>query len=182
MGRIALGTEKGRHIVMTGAMGVGKTTVGRLLAAEVGLPFLDSDDFLEAKKGEFGSEIAAREGVTRLHKLELEVFLAMCQTPGTAVIAPAASVVDHEPGRRALEANFTVWLTASPEVLAERQGEETHRRPISAEAHAALQAARAPRLSKVSAVTLDTGTSSPAEVVEILGALLPESLLPSESN
>jgi shikimate kinase len=96
----------------------------------------------------------------------------MCQAPGSAVIAPAARVVDHEPGRRALEANFTVWLTASREVLAERQGEETHRRPISAVAHGALQAARAPFLSKVSAVTFDTGTCSPAEVVEKLVALL----------
>lgn len=181
MGRTALGTEKGRHIVVTGAMGVGKTTVGRLLAAEVGLPFLDSDDYLEVEKGESGSVIAAREGVTRLHDLELEVFLAMCQTSGTAVIAPAASVVDHEPGRRALEANFTVWLTASREVLAERQSEGRHRRPISAKAHAALQAARAPLLSKVSAVVLETETTSPAEVVEKLVALLPESLLPSKN-
>lgn len=167
--------------MVTGAMGVGKTTVGRLLAAEIGMPFLDSDECLEAQRGEAGSVIAAREGVARLHELELEVFLAMCQTPGTAVIAPAASVVDHEPGRRALEENFTVWLTAPGEVLAERQGRGTHRRPISPEAHAALQAARAPSLSAVSAVTIDTGATSPGEVVDKLVELLPGSLLASEN-
>lgn len=168
--------------MVTGAMGVGKTTVGRLLAAEVGVPFLDSDDHLEANTGELGSAIAAREGVTRLHELELEAFLAMCHTPGTAVIAPAASVVDHELGRRALEENFTVWLTAPDEVLARRQSEGTHRRPVSAEENAALRAARAPFLTKVSVATLDTGTSSPGEVVDKLVALLPESLLASESD
>lgn len=180
MGRTALGTKKGGHIVVTGAMGVGKTTVGRMLAAEVGLAFLDSDEYLEASRGEPGSAIAAREGVARLHGLELEAFLEMCQTPGTAVIAPAASVVDHGPGRRALEENYTVWLTAPEDVLAERQGQGAHRRPISLEAHAALQAARAPHLDEVSAVTVDTGTSTPAEVVEKLVEVLPDSLLPGE--
>ncbi|HEX6300528.1 MAG TPA: shikimate kinase [Acidimicrobiia bacterium] len=162
-------------------MGVGKTTVGRMLAVEIGLPFLDSDEYLEADRGEPGSAIAARGGVASLHELELEAFLAMCQTPGTAVIAPAASVVDHEPGRRALEENYTVWLTAPEEVLAERQGKGTHRRPISPEAHAALQAARAPFLSEVSAVTIDTGTSSAMEVVEKLVEILPESLFADEN-
>lgn len=182
MGHTALGAEKGRHIVVTGAMGVGKTTVGRMLAAEVGVPFLDSDDHLEAETGEPGSVIAAREGVARLHELELEAFLAMCQNPGPAVIAPAASVVDDELGRRALEENFTVWLTAPDEVLARRQREGTHRRPVSAEENAALRAARSPFLTKVSVATLDTGTSSPGEVVDKLVALLPESLLASESD
>lgn len=182
MGRTALGNELGRHIVVTGAMGVGKTTVGRMLAAEMGLRFLDSDDHLEAEAGEPGSAIAARDGVPRLHELELEVFLSMCQTPGTAVIAPAASVVDRDLGRRTLEEHFTVWLTAPDEVLAQRQSQGAHRRAVSAEENAALRAARAPFFNKVSAVSVDTGTSSPEEVVEKLLALLPESLLASESD
>jgi shikimate kinase len=74
MGRTALVTEKGPHIVVTGAMGVGKTTVGRLLAAELGLPFLDSDDYLEMEVGDSGAVIAAQEGVAGLHEVELEVF------------------------------------------------------------------------------------------------------------
>jgi shikimate kinase len=178
----ALGTRQRRHIVLAGAMGVGKTTVGRLLADELGLPFHDSDECLEARGYGSGTEIAAREGVARLHELELEVFLLLCDMPRPAVLAPAASVVDDEPGRRALADNFTVWLTAPGDVIAQRQAEGTHRRTISAEERDHLQATRAPLLAEASAVSLDTGSSSPNETVEKLIALLPESLRSSASD
>jgi len=147
-------------------MGVGKTTVGTLLADELGRPFLDSDEVLEARNGESGIEIATREGVARLHEFELEAFLLMVDTSEPAVLAPAASVVDHATGRAALEENLAVWLTAPDEVLAQRQGTGGHRRPVSAEEHTSLRRRRAPFLEEVSVMTVDTGTASPAEVVE----------------
>lgn len=163
-------------------MGVGKTTVGSLLAVELGRPFLDSDEYLEANFGESGEEIAAREGVERLHEIELEVFLLMCDNPVPSVIAPAASVVDHQSGREALEENFTVWLTAPDDVLAERHGRSEHRRPVSADERAMLRASRAPLLQGVSAITVDTSSSLPPQIVEELIGLLPESLPAGESG
>ena len=163
-------------------MGVGKTTIGRLLADELRLLFHDSDEYLEGSGYGPGTEIASREGVARLHELELEVFLFMCGMPRPAVLAPGASVVDHEQGRRELEDNFTVWLTAPADVIAQRQDEGTHRRTISAEERGDLQADRAPLLAEVSVLTLDTGTISPNETVEKLIALLPESLRSSASG
>jgi shikimate kinase len=163
-------------------MGVGKTTVGRLLADELGLAFLDSDECVEATYDESAVEITAREGVAGLHEIELEVFLLMCETPEPAVLAPAASVIDHEAGRRALEDNVTVWLTAPEAVLARRQEEVAHRRKVSAKEREALHATRSPLLSRVSSITLDTGASSPVETVEKLIALLPESLLSAVSD
>lgn len=74
------------HLVIVGAMGVGKTSVGRLLAERLGLPFLDSDVILEAWTGETGAEIAERDGVGRLHVLELEVFLDACLSQDRVVI------------------------------------------------------------------------------------------------
>lgn len=177
MGRTALGIGKDeRHVVITGAMGVGKTTVGLLLASELGLAFLDSDAYLEEKTGQTGSEIAMQDGVEILHQLELEVFLLMSRSPGPAVIAPAASVVDHESGRQALEENFTVWLTAPDDVLAERRGGGAHRRQMAEEERAALKKRRGPLLQELCDITLDTGTRTPAQVVEELIRVLPESL------
>jgi shikimate kinase len=170
------------HIVVVGAMGVGKTTVGEMLAEELGWPFLDSDAYLEAKTGDSGNDIAAREGVKRLHELELEVFLLMCDTPVQAVLAPAASVVDHETGRVALDKNVAVWLTAPNHVLVGRQSAGTHRRPISAAELAGLHRKRAPWLKKVCDFTVDTGVSSPQQVVEKVVSLLPVGIGPSESG
>lgn len=100
-------TAGSTHIIVTGAMGVGKTTVGRLLATELGIPFADSDLVIEERMGRTGEMIASRQGVAHLHELELGVFLEMCREDAPTVIAPAASVVDDPSGRGALEANFT---------------------------------------------------------------------------
>lgn len=154
------------HIVITGAMGVGKTTIGRMLAGRLGLPFLDSDEVLEPRMDETGAEVATREGVDRLHELELEVFLDMCQAQDRSVIAPASSVVDHPKGRSALAKNLTVWLTAPDDVIVARQGMGAHRRPIDAEERAELRRRRSPHLEAVSSIVIDTGTAAPDDVVQ----------------
>ena len=160
-----------RHLVVTGAMGVGKTTIGRRLASELGLPFLDSDEMLEARTGgENAAEIAARDGVKRLHELELAVFLDMCEVAEQSVLAPASSVVDHPRGRSALSEQLTVWLTAPDDVIAVRQGSGGHRRPMDARTRAELRTRRAPHLEAVSAMRVETGSATPegvvAEIVE----------------
>ena len=161
-----------RHVIVVGAMGVGKTTIGRLLAARLDLPFLDSDEVIEAMTGGPGSDIADTDGVERLHALELSVFLDMCASDERSVIAPAASVVDHETGREALAANITVWLTAPDHVVAQRQRSGTHRRAIDAETRTALRVRRTPLLDSVSTITLDAGSAAPDELVSELVARL----------
>jgi shikimate kinase len=152
----------GMHIVLVGEMGVGKTTVGGLLADELEMPFLDSDVVIESKFSETGAAIANRDGVARLHQLELEVFLDMCRATERSVIAPAASVVDHEDGRRALAEHLTVWLTAPDEVLATRQG--GHRRVVEAGEREVLRRRRAPYLKQLAHLTVDTSRTPPGTV------------------
>lgn len=149
-------------------MGVGKSTIGEALANEIGRPFLDSDVMLEERAGEPGSDIAARDGVDRLHEHELEVFLDMCRAETPSVLAPAASVVDHEVGRVAFGENVTVWLTAPDEVLVERQRQGVHRRPVDEDERTSLRLRRAPHLERLSTITIDTGAGSPDEVVRDL--------------
>lgn len=153
-----LHAQNGRveHIVLVGAMGVGKTTVGRELARRLRRPFLDSDAELEELHGETGAEIASREGVAGLHRIELDVFDGLMEGETPSVIAPAASVVDSETGRRLLARNITVWLDAPEEILAIRREQSDHRREVDETEVGALERRRQPHWEALASFRVDT--------------------------
>jgi shikimate kinase len=111
-----------RRIVLTGFMGAGKTTVGRLLAARLGWEFLDLDAAIESRTGLAVPSIFATHGEAHFRQLESEALAAALgrsnivlalgggapesltnrllieQTPGTATIfldAPFATLFDR---------------------------------------------------------------------------------------
>lgn len=154
-------------VVLVGQMGVGKTTVGRLVADRLALPFYDCDARIEEITGRTSKEIALSDGVPALHLLELSVLLsAIEQAP--AVIAAAASVVDSQTGRDAIrEAATCVWIDRVPDITA--QPGEDHRRNVDAGEHLER---RRPIYQDLANLTL-TGPGSAPEyanrVVEFLG-------------
>jgi shikimate kinase len=160
------------HIVMLGEMGVGKTTIGRSLADRIGRPFLDSDEIIESESGHSGAEIAELDGVERLHQRELETLASMIESPDPAVIAPASSVVDTDRGRELLGHATNVWLTASNDVVAERQEHGSHRRAVTAEERAELRRRRRPYLERLATIEVDTSGGTPVELAEIIEAAL----------
>jgi len=70
------GGDGGRlpHVVLVGAMGVGKTTVGRWLAREVQRPFADADEQLELRVGRTIPVIFRDDGERAFRRLESEVL------------------------------------------------------------------------------------------------------------
>jgi shikimate kinase len=179
----ASGSADPRHVVVVGSMAVGKSTVGRALAARLGRPFLDSDEDLEATRGVTGRELAQREGVDALHHWEAKHLRAALAATQPVVVAAAASVVDDDASVAALREPFVVWLRAPAAVLAQRIADDTwgddHRRPLGdAIAVAQLEAHRADRFAAVADLTIDTvadgtTTSPDAIVATILAALQP---------
>jgi shikimate kinase len=159
-------SSRARHIVLTGAMGVGKTTVGERLAMALARPFIDSDRVLEERVGMTGAEVAARDGVERLHQIELEVFAESCGSEHASVIAAASSVVDNPEGRRLMTEHTTVLLTAPDDVITERADSGDHRRPVDAGVRASLLGHRAPYLAEVTIFRVDTGSLAPDVVVD----------------
>ena len=63
-----------RRIVLTGFMGAGKSTVGRLLAERLDWPFIDADDEIEASQGATIAEIFATRGEPWFRQLEHETI------------------------------------------------------------------------------------------------------------
>ncbi len=165
-----------RHVVLIGAMGSGKTTIGRLLAARIGRRFMDNDETLMARARAAASAVADRDGIDELHRVEAEILVDHLATHLPAVIAAAASVVDDEDARRALSGPcLVIWLEGDPGVLARRAGGGSHR-PFAGEPdeQKRLARARAASFALTADLVVDVTTSTPATIVaQIIDAFAP---------
>lgn len=150
-------------IVIVGAMGSGKTTLGQDVARELGRDFHDSDLSIRQRTGLSGRELAEREGVESLHEMERRVLLESLGAPGSVVVAAAASVIEHPEVRAALEDAYCVWVTAPSDVLAARSARGTHRRDVAPSEHLER---RDPLFAEVADLVVDTGALSPTEAAK----------------
>lgn len=112
----------GRSVVLVGLMGAGKTSVGRILAERLGLPFLDADAEIERAAGATIEEIFARDGEAVFRSGERRVIGRLLAGP-PAVIATGGGAYMDATTRAAVRARaIAVWLRADLDTLAERTG------------------------------------------------------------
>jgi shikimate kinase len=126
-----------RHLVLVGLMGVGKTTVGRVLAARLGRELVDSDERIEALTGSTVKQILAGGGVIELRRREADALF----DDEPRVIAAAGGVVLDRAHRRRLAAADAdvVWLTGDPATLGPRTASRDHRPWLDDDAVGTLQ-------------------------------------------
>ncbi len=111
-----------RHIFLIGLSGSGKSTVGRLLAQQLGMPFLDSDVLIETECGERISTIFAHHGETYFRACESRVLANAINTfKDGAVIATGGGAVLREENRLLMaEHGVRIWLQVEPTMALER--------------------------------------------------------------
>ena len=166
---------RARTIALVGLMGVGKTSVGKRLAATLGLPFRDADEAIEKAAGRTISEIFTDRGEAEFRAGERRVIARLLDEP-PHVLATGGGAFAQPETRALLKARaITIWLRADIAVLARRVGRKDTRPLLSGKdpvaVLTALAEARYPAYAEAD-LTIDTGeTSHPATVELVISAL-----------
>ena len=156
-------------ITLTGFMGSGKTTVGKVLADFLGCPFMDLDDLIVKKAGKSIPEIFAQDGEPAFRQLEARLLrqtvekytenTVVLALGGGAVTAPASAALLHEK-------SVCIYLRATLETLLARLEGETAGRPLADASLAERLAAREPLYEETAHVVIDTDGLTPEEVAD----------------
>jgi shikimate kinase len=110
----------GRHLVLVGLPGAGKTTVGRIVAEQLGAPHIDIDAFLVRQTGMPVSQIFGKLGEPEFRSMERSAMRAALAGP-PAVLMPGGGWAAQEGELEAARGTgFVIYLQCQPAVAAKR--------------------------------------------------------------
>jgi XRE family aerobic/anaerobic benzoate catabolism transcriptional regulator len=126
------GLRRARRIAMIGLRGAGKSTLGRLTAAHLKLPFLELNEDIEQASGMPVDELIALYGQEGYRHLERQSLERVVATRDTVVLAVAGGIVSQPETFNYLLRNFhTIWLKADPEEHMARVRGQGDERPMA---------------------------------------------------
>ena len=117
----------GRSIVLVGLMGAGKTSIGRRLAARLGLPFRDADAEIEAAAGCTINELFSRYGEQAFRDGEKRVIRRLLAGDPTVLAFGGGAFMDAETRAVVRAEAVSVWLRCTLPVLLRRVSGRSHR-------------------------------------------------------
>jgi len=110
-----------KNLILIGFMGVGKTTVGRLLAKEKGMRFLDTDDRIVSEQGTDIPDIFSRYGEPYFRDLETDLLKRMQEDTKNTVVSVGGGMPVREENRMLLRSlGCVIYLTATKETILRR--------------------------------------------------------------
>jgi shikimate kinase/3-dehydroquinate synthase len=113
-------------IVLVGFMGAGKSTVGRILAARAGAPFVDTDALIEGRWGASVAKIFKEEGEPAFREIERSIVAEVLDGPD-AIVALGGGALTDPATATALQWHTVVWLDVSYGEAMRRIGEDAGR-------------------------------------------------------
>jgi XRE family aerobic/anaerobic benzoate catabolism transcriptional regulator len=176
-----LGPDLARHgrerIALLGLRGAGKSSVGRRLAQQLEMPFVELDQRVEELAGLPLAELFDLRGPEAFRRFEAEALERVLAEGERVVLATGGSLVTHARTFARLCATCrTVWLRAEPEehfarVLAQGDRRPMHARPRAMQELRALLAERAPLYARCE-LALATSGRTPQELADELARRL----------
>jgi shikimate kinase/3-dehydroquinate synthase len=121
------GAPAGRSIVLVGLMGAGKTSIGRRLAARLGMPFRDADAEIEAAAGATVPEIFERFGEAEFRAGERRVIARLLAGEPMVIATGGGAYIDPETRATIRREAVSIWLRARLPTLLRRVVGRTHR-------------------------------------------------------
>ena len=106
-----------KRIVLIGYMGSGKTTVGKALAKEIGLPFYDLDWYIESRMRKKVSQIFAERGEEGFRQIERNMLHEVAEFENVVVSCGGGTPCFFDNMDYLNQQAQVVWLKATPEVL-----------------------------------------------------------------
>ena len=167
--------RKARNIFLIGPMGAGKTTIGRLLASELEVDFLDTDREIEQRTGVSIPMIFEYEGEAGFRKREAEVLAHLTILDHIVLATGGGAILLPENRHHLKQRGFVVYLQCSVDKQVERTYKDSHRPLLNTEnPHQRLLELfriREPLYLAVADYSVDTGQySSRSAVRQILRA------------
>lgn len=159
-------------IFIVGPMGAGKTTIGRLLAKQLGREFIDSDWFIEEQSGADIAWIFAKEGEAGFRSRECRAIDELTKRPNI-VLATGGGAVMNAANRQALhDRGIVVYLNAPVEVQLSRTAKDKSRpllqNPNPRQVLQNLYQHRDPLYRETAHIILPTGHTYPRHMVQQL--------------
>jgi shikimate kinase len=161
-----------KAVVLIGPMGVGKTTIGKKLAKQLGKPFVDTDKEIVKQHGAI-AKIFEKSGEQHFRTLESEFLLEALSSD--SVVATGGGVVTQERNREALKRSFVIYLSTNGRHMASRL--LAGRRPLLKNGIAdwkRIYEERKPLYEQVASVEIETSSkalnSVVAEIVELVNS------------
>ncbi|MDQ1183609.1 shikimate kinase [Agrobacterium larrymoorei] len=122
--RAALGR---RNVVFVGLMGAGKSAIGRSVAHQLKIPFVDTDDEIERVSRMTISELFATYGEEEFRALETRVIKRLLRGSAKVVSTGGGAFINENTRRHIKRGGVSLWLKADLEVLWERVNKRDHR-------------------------------------------------------
>ena len=123
----------GRSLVLTGFMGTGKTSVGKIIAENLGREFVDMDAVIEAREGMSINRIFKTRGETYFRKLESELCVDLGAKENLVIATGGGALVSAQ-NRAAFSQAMIVCLDASVDEIISRVGRAKNRPMIAGDA------------------------------------------------
>jgi shikimate kinase len=156
------------RVVLVGPPGVGKSTVGAVLARELGMDFVDLDLVVAERGGATAADLLRARGEAAFRDLEADALDAVLDDDAEAVIATGGGTVESERAReRLVNEPLVIELVASPATLLTRLDGGDRPLLVDPGALGELAARRGPLYSQVADATVDASGA----LDEVVGAI-----------